>query len=418
MAMAKVQEATYRSLMCSGHLYSAEAPLLPKPSNINTAWPGTNTDFKNSSYGSSSSANQGHVKQLDPMLYEQRQQQSPMMKIDIAKRKHVPEDIKEVRLQIVNLRGMSLKNLPDPSLINIGAICKLDLSNNNLQNIPESVTARLLNLIILDVHSNQLKSLPNSIGCLSKLKVLNVTGNLLKSFPRTIENCRSLEEISANFNKLIKLPETIGYKLVNLKKLSVNANKLMFLPNSITHLINLQVLDVRLNCLRSLPDDLENLINLEILDISQNFHHLETLPYSLGLLLSLIELDVSYNKIIELPESISYLRKLRRLSVEGNPLVHPPIEVCEHGFNAVKQYLTEKNGNGGRKESPRKKTWLGKMMRWGSFNGGSNGGETVMYEERRRGIGGYAIDGFVSRRYLGMSFPRRMLCAKTYFTKS
>lgn len=36
------------------------------------------------------------------------------------------------RLQMVDLSGMSLETLPNPSL-NLAMICKLDLSNNNLQ---------------------------------------------------------------------------------------------------------------------------------------------------------------------------------------------------------------------------------------------------------------------------------------------
>lgn len=40
--------------------------------------------------------------------------------------------IEEEKLEIVDLSGMSLECLPNPSL-NLATICKLDLSNNNLQ---------------------------------------------------------------------------------------------------------------------------------------------------------------------------------------------------------------------------------------------------------------------------------------------
>ncbi|GFS43753.1 plant intracellular ras group-related LRR 6 [Actinidia rufa] len=350
------------------------------------------------------------------MLYENNHHEQ--VRMDMKKlRRSRSMGIKEAdqRLEIVDMSGMSLDSLPNPSLIHIGTICKLDLSTNNLQIIPESVTARLLNLIVFDVHSNQLKSLPNSIGCLSKLKVLNVSGNLLESFPKTIENCRSLEDLNANFNKITKLPDTIGFELVNLKKLSINSNKLMFLPHSTSHLTNLRTLDVRLNCLRSLPDDLENLINLEVLNISQNFQYLATLPYSLGLLMSLVELDVSYNKITTLPDSLGCLRKLQKLSVEGNPLVSPPMEVFDQGLHAVKEYLSEKM-NGAHSESPKKKSWIGKIVKYGTFNGRRSG----VHEERE----GFVmpkylpIDGLASPRYMGGMFsPRRLFSPKTYFTR-
>ncbi|GAB2227083.1 hypothetical protein Droror1_Dr00008887 [Drosera rotundifolia] len=37
------------------------------------------------------------------------------------------------RLEIIDLSGMSLDCLHNPSMVNVAAICKLDLSNNNLQ---------------------------------------------------------------------------------------------------------------------------------------------------------------------------------------------------------------------------------------------------------------------------------------------
>lgn len=174
-----------------------------------------------------------------------------------------------------------------------------------------------------------------------------------------------------NFNKLMKLPDTMGFELIKLKKLAVNSNMLMFLPMSTSHLTALKVLDARLNCLRSLPEDLENLINLEILNVSQNFQYLNSLPSSIGLLLSLIELDVSYNSITTLPDSIGCLSKLEKLSVEGNPLSSPPPEVVEQGLHVVKEYMCHKMNSA--HQTPKKKSWMGKLVKWGTFNGHMKG---------------------------------------------
>lgn len=327
------------------------------------------------------------------------------------------KSIEEESLEIVDLSGMSLESLPCPSL-NLGTICKLDLSSNNLQNIGESLIARLLNLVVLDMHSNQLKSLPNSIGCLSKLKVLNVSGNLIESLPKTIENCRSLEELNANFNKLSKLPDTIGFELTSLKKLSVNSNKLVFLPSSTSHLTSLRVLDARLNCLRSLPEDLENLINLEVLNVSQNFQYFDTLPYSIGLLINLIELDVSYNRIKTLPDSMGCLKKLKKLSVEGNPLTSPPMDVVEQGLYAVKTYLSEKM-NADHKSPKKGKSWVGKLVKYATFNGNTRSGAGLAHKEREGFIMPEyrSIDGLASPRYMGMFSPRRLFSPRTYFNR-
>ena len=244
---------------------------------------------------------------------------------------------------------------------------------------------------------------------------------------------RSLEELNANFNKLSRLPETIGFELVNLKKLSVNSNKLAFLPMSTSHLTSLKILDARLNNLRSLPEDLENLINLEVLIVSQNFQYLEALPYSIGLLVSLEELDVSYNKITTLPDSMGCLRKLQKLYVEGNPLISPPMEVVERGLHVVKEYLSEKM-NAGHK-SPTKKSWVGKLVKYGTFNGriGSrkdrqwfrvspdhyhsfDGVASPGYDRKSsKYTGNRSIEGLASPRHLRMFSPRRLFSSKNFF---
>ncbi|XP_044472380.1 plant intracellular Ras-group-related LRR protein 6 [Mangifera indica] len=349
------------------------------------------------------------------MMYEQQhlQMRVEARKTTTERRKSIEEE----RLEIIDLSGLSLDSLPNPSF-NLATICKLDLANNNLQKIPESLTARLLNVVVFDVHSNQLKSLPNSIGCLSKLKVLNVSGNLLESLPKSIDNCRSLEELNANFNKLRVLPESIGFELLNLKKLSINSNKLVFLPQSISHLTSLRILDARLNCLRSLPQDLENLINLEILNVSQNFQYLDSLPYSVGLLLSLVELDVSYNKITALPDSIGCLKKLQKLCVEGNPLVSPPMEVVEQSLHAVKEYLSAKM-NAEHKSPSKKKSWVGKLVKYGTFNGHMRSNNFSNREENEGFIMPEyrSIDGLASPRYMAMFSPRRLFSPRNYFTR-
>lgn len=227
---------------------------------------------------------------------------------------------------------------------------------------------------------------------------------------------RALEELNANFNKLNKLPDTIGFELINLKKLSVNSNKLVLLPRSTSHLTSLRVLDARLNCLRALPEDLENLGSLETLNVSQNFQYLDSLPYSLGLLLSLVELDVSYNRIRSLPDSIGCLKKLQKLSVEGNPMRSPPPEVVEQGLHAVKEYLCQKM-NSGQHSPPKKRSWVGKLVKYGTFSAGNV--RSGRQREEREGFIAHeyrSIDGLASPRYMAMFSPRRLFSPRTYFT--
>lgn len=63
------------------------------------------------------------------MIYEQQQH----ARIDVRKRMERKGSIKEERLEIVDLSGMSLEALPISPSLNLGTICNLDLSNNNIQ---------------------------------------------------------------------------------------------------------------------------------------------------------------------------------------------------------------------------------------------------------------------------------------------
>ncbi|KMZ73773.1 Leucine rich repeat protein [Zostera marina] len=317
----------------------------------------------------------------------------------MTKMKKNRENKEETVFRKIDLSGMSLNSLSNPSL-NLSLITKLDLSNNNLKTIPESLTARLLNLLELDVHSNQLTSLPNSIGCLSKLQVLNVSANLLKILPKSVDDCKCLEELNANFNRLETISKTMGYELSNLQKLSLNSNKLSFLPQSISHITTLRILDVHLNALQSLPEGLESLIHLKILNISQNFHRLCSIPPSIGLLMSLTELDISYNSISILPNSLGCLGKLKIFHAQGNPLVSPPMEIVEESIEAVRSYLNARMI--GEEHEPRnKQSWFGSLIRCNSQSDVMPKMTTLSRNS--------SIDEKASPRYMSIFSPLRIL---------
>lgn len=152
--------------------------------------------------------------------------------------------------------------------------------------------------------------------------------------------------------------------------------------------------------------------------MSQNFQYFDTLPYSIGLLINLVELDVSYNKIKTLPDSMGCLKKLKKLSVEGNPLTSPPMDVVEQGLYAVKAYLSEKM-NADHKSPQKRKSWVGKLVKYATFNGNTRGGAGPAREGREGFIMSEyrSIDGLASPRYMGMFSPRRLFSPRTYFNR-
>jgi len=68
------------------------------------------------------------------------------VKVDVRKKTERSKGTEEERLEIVDLSGMSLDSLPNPSL-NLATICKLDLSNNNLQVINNTPQHKLMHYI-------------------------------------------------------------------------------------------------------------------------------------------------------------------------------------------------------------------------------------------------------------------------------
>lgn len=81
------------------------------------------------------------------MMYEQQQRlQQPVERTTYSNNSNLIEETE--RLEIVNLSGMSLDSLPNPSL-NLASICKLDLSNNNIQ-----VFLYFLCICVQNIYSN------------------------------------------------------------------------------------------------------------------------------------------------------------------------------------------------------------------------------------------------------------------------
>jgi len=146
-------------------------------------------------------------------------------------------------------------------------------------------------------------------------------------------------ELIANFNQVELWPSDFGFQLINLQTLCLQLNKITSLPPSIGELRLLRVLDVHFNKLRGLPATIGNLTNLALLDVSSNFHDFVALPDSIGDLVSLTELDLSFNQIHELPLSMGRLTNLTKLKLDENPLVVPPLEVVEQGFEAVMAHM-------------------------------------------------------------------------------
>lgn len=94
-------------------------------------------------------------------------------------------------------------------------------------------------------------------------------------------------------------------------------------------------------------------------------------------------------------------------------MVSPPPEVVEKGVQAIKEYMSEKM-SGANEIFPKKRSWIGKLKKYGTFNG-------IRSTPEREGflMPSYrTIDGFASSpRHISMFSPRRLFSPKRDFTR-
>ena len=172
---------------------------------------------------------------------------------------------------------------------------RLHLDRNQIRTIPEQLGDSLVNLEILTMSNNWLSVLPNSFGNLRKLESLHLASNKFAKFPHILGELRALRFLDLSDNELAEVSTIVG----NLK--------------------HLETLMLYKNCLKDLPESIGKLSRLRTLWLGDNaFKHFP------GQLLRLDKLEWD-----ELMLS-SYL--------DGNPLVEPPMSVCNQGLSAIREY--------------------------------------------------------------------------------
>lgn len=302
--------------------------------------------------------------------------------------KNFPKEILNLKnLKILILSHNQLTEIPE-EITQLNKLEKLRLSANKLNKFPKEIT-QLENLVSIDFSGNKLNEIPEEIDKLTKLEEFLLSGNEILKLPKNIINIQSLKDIYLSNNKLPKIPEQI-FHLKNLRIADLSKNLLSKIPEEITNLENLQILYLSNNQLTEIPfwikklerlerlvlynnkitklpkelfelknlkylylfgiqiteipKEISQLIKLEELYLSSN--QITTLPPEIGELINLTKLDLHNNKITQLPSEIIKLTKLTQLDLSKNPLEKPPLEVCNQGIEAIRQYFINSPKNG------------------------------------------------------------------------
>lgn len=111
-------------------------------------------------------------------------------------------------------------------------------------------------------------------------------------------------------------------------------------PATVLNMHNLKMLYLDRNNITSLPDHIfESLPNLTWMDLRENL--LTTIPSTVGSHRCLENLLVQNNRITHLPKELSRLSTLRVLQISDNPLVYPPPEIVDCGFDDIMLFLQQ-----------------------------------------------------------------------------
>ncbi|XP_074644010.1 uncharacterized protein LOC141900863 [Tubulanus polymorphus] len=227
-------------------------------------------------------------------------------------------------LKRLKLRGKELSKMPN-SLWGLIDLEMLDLSperescmDYRLPHVPREIS-KLINLKILLLDTNQLISLPSELCLLTSLERLTLSNNLLSELPNDMPRMRRLQSLHLANNDFKEFPIQIC-DIPRLEFFDISGNKIRSVPERISHLKHLESLILFDNKIERLPDGLCALIRLRLFWVGNN--RIKYLPREFGKL-KLLDWGWHYTST----------------TMDGNPLIHPPIDVCRQGPDAIEDYM-------------------------------------------------------------------------------
>ena len=151
-----------------------------------------------------------------------------------------------------------------------------------------------------------------------------------------------MTKMKFNLNGIRALPESIGH-MRQLVHLDLDSNRIRDIPISFCQLQSLELLSMANNLIERLPMQFGRLTSLTTLRMQYNA--INFLPGSIGALKNIKSIWFGHNRIVTLPRPFARLTTLEQLELFDNPIVQPPMWVCEKGAKFVikdmQQLLTE-----------------------------------------------------------------------------
>ncbi|XP_077999233.1 uncharacterized protein LOC144452095 [Glandiceps talaboti] len=190
----------------------------------------------------------------------------------------------------------------------------------------------------LSLQGNKLKELPSQIRRLKSVQILILSFNAFDTFPLIVCELKQLHTLCLSRNRLKSISLQIC-QLTNLRELRLSGNLLPEFPEALTtvELNNLELIHLYDNKITEIPEEISRLVKLKYLNINDN--KVTKIPESFCELKNLEKFKAQNNKIKKLPPDFGdKLSGLQLLELNGNPLVIPPLAVCQKGIKAIKTF--------------------------------------------------------------------------------
>ncbi|MDO5980565.1 COR domain-containing protein [Flavivirga spongiicola] len=281
-----------------------------------------------------------------------------MRKIMHEKISRILETEKVNKTGILDLSNCEIVSIAKevPNLLEFNWLYQLNLSNNkiiNIECIPESVKW-------LYIHKNEIseiKNIPN------KTQTLIISHNFISKIENLPNNIKNLSLFDNNIRKIEKIPN--GVELINLSKnnirkinkLPINAQFINLSYNKIVQLENIpldtQIIDLshnQISEIKNIPN------NIQSFDLSNNrISEIKNIPNNIQ------SFDLSNNEINEIYELIPFLQigfelvysfenvnvTENCIKIKNNPIHIPPKEYLNQGTEAVLNYFSQLELQGG-----------------------------------------------------------------------
>ena len=278
------------------------------------------------------------------------------------------ENIKEMGpgLRRLDLSDLHIARLNEEFLSCLRSLEKLDLENNELteESFPMALT-KLDKLVELSLEHNKLAAFPKVIRKLKELRRLKLGSNRLSCI-EGIERLKRLQILILDNNQLESIPREVFQNLKKLEILHLANNKIRDIHPDIKFLRYLKDVNYGRNKLTTLPTDLLQLPRLEVLNASGNrISRVPTINVKGRGNRKMASIDLSCNGLLKFPEHLlamsekldlcknriraipaSMLKKIdgsaeQEVLISDNPLVSPPLDICECGVHSIAQYFQE-----------------------------------------------------------------------------